>query len=218
MREKRLRKQEMEEQDRTSDERQTSDETLKRKAPVRCGLLSPGSSSPSSNTPDTTCSTQKLPVRKLIHLKPKTVSPLNSSITPDTTDSAVQTGTSVPVKQGDTESHSQITSSSREVRDKKTINISAPAKQSRTAAQVPSDEGPTADTTLNSNQKTLPENTTDTKGNSALMLCYSCFPFQHKESCREYFRIPGFVFVANTGFLKCHVKKEILFILFGLGI
>lgn len=172
MREKRLRKQEMKEQTRTSAERQTSDETLKRKAPVRVSLLSPGSSSPSSNTPDTTCSTQKLPVRQLIHLKSKTVSPLNSSITPDTTAAAVGTVTSVPVKQGETESHSQIPSSSREVPDKKTRNTSAlsPAKQTRAAAQVPSDEAPTADTTLNSNQKTSPENTTDTKGTSALML------------------------------------------------
>lgn len=169
MREKRLRKQEVEQQETTSAERQTSNETQKRKVPVRVGLRSTGSSSPSSNTPDSTCSAGNTPVRKLI--QPKTVSP-QRSITPDTTAAAVPTVTSVHVKQGDAHSPSQTPSRSREVPDKKTSNVSAlsPAKQTRAAAQVPSDEAPSADTTLNSHQKTSPENTSDTKGTANVVI------------------------------------------------
>lgn len=179
MREKRLRRQEMEDEARTSaeakpPEKQTSDITLKRKAPAEVSLITPGSLLPSSNTPDTTSSTQKVPVRKLIPLKSKTASPLNSSITPDTTAAAVTTVTSVSVKQSEPEDHSQSPSSSRKVPDQKTSNASAlsPAKQARAAPQGPTDEAPTADATLNNNQKTSPERTTDTKGTSPLMLSY----------------------------------------------
>ncbi|XP_040015266.1 zinc finger CCCH domain-containing protein 11A isoform X2 [Xiphias gladius] len=174
MREKRLRKQEMEEQDKTSAEadpsqKQTADWTLNRKAPAKDSLTSPGSSSPSSTT--LTPDTQKLSVRKLIPLNSKAASSLNSTTTPGTTVAAITAVTSVPVKQsssqseGETESHSQSASSSSEVPDKNTRNSTAlsPAKQSRAAPQGPTEEAPTADKTLNNNQKKSPEHTTDTK-------------------------------------------------------
>ncbi|XP_050930655.1 LOW QUALITY PROTEIN: zinc finger CCCH domain-containing protein 11A [Lates calcarifer] len=177
MREKRLRKQEME-QDKSSAEaepsqKQTTDGPLKRKAPLKDSFTSPGSLSPPSaaQTPDATPVTQKLPVRKLIPLKPKAASPLNSTAPLGTTVAAVTAVTSVPVKQrssprgGKTESDSQGLSSSREVPDKNTRTSTAPSptKQSRAALQGPTAEAPTADKTLNNNQKKSPEHTTDTK-------------------------------------------------------
>lgn len=192
MREKRLRKQEMEEQDKTSAEadpsqKQTADWTLNRKAPAKDSLTSPGSSSPSSTT--LTPDTQKLSVRKLIPLNSKAASSLNSTTTPGTTVAAITAVTSVPVKQsssqseGETESHSQSASSSSEVPDKNTRNSTAlsPAKQSRAAPQGPTEEAPTADKTLNNNQKKSPEHTTDTKGTSPLMLVI------HSSFCNPHF-------------------------------
>lgn len=185
MREKRLRKQELEERAKGSAEaepsqKQTAEATLKRKVSAKAGLASPGSSSPSSTTlaPDTTLSTQKLPVRKLIPLKSKAASPLNTTTTPGTRGATV---TSVPVKQSpspleaEAESRSQSPSSSREVPDKNTRNSTtlSPAKQAR-AAQDPTAEVPTADKTLNNNQKKSPEHTTDTKG-TALILIHTSF-------------------------------------------
>lgn len=174
MREKRIRKQEMEEQaplssqDKAEAEAESSQKpstggTLKRKIPTKVTFTLPGSSSPSSTTVvhDTTPSTQKVSVRKLIPLKYKTASPLNITIAPCTT-----TVTSVPVKQstspqqGGSESHSQSANSSREVPDKNTRSSTAPspAKPARAAPQ-----GLTADKTLNSNQKKSPEHSVDTK-------------------------------------------------------
>ncbi|KAE8297881.1 Zinc finger CCCH domain-containing protein 11A [Larimichthys crocea] len=129
MQEKRLRKQEMEEQAKGSPQaeschKQTAGGTLKRKVPARVSLTPPGSSSPSSTTPapNITLSTQKVPVRKLIPFKPKAAPPLNSNTTRSTRGTAAVT--SVPVKQSfsppeaDPESRSQSPSSSREVPDK----------------------------------------------------------------------------------------------------
>ncbi|XP_041816058.1 zinc finger CCCH domain-containing protein 11A isoform X2 [Chelmon rostratus] len=172
MREKRLRKQEMEEQAKGSSEaepgqKQTTEGTLKRKVPVKVSLTPPGSSSPSSTTPvpDTTLSTQKVPVRKLIPLRSKAA--LNSNTTPGTRGAA---GTSVPVKQSsspleaETESCSQSPSSLREVPDKNTNSTTlSPAKQTRVSPQGPVAEAFTAEKTLNNNQKKSPEHTTDTK-------------------------------------------------------
>lgn len=180
MREKRLRKQEMEEQPKGSAEvepcqKQTAEGTLKRKVPAKVSLASPGSSSPSSTTlaPDTTLSTQKVPVRKLIPLKSKAASSLNSSTTPGTRGAAV---TSVPVKQNSSppESLSQSPKSSRESPDKNTRNSGStlsPAKQARAAPQGTAAEAPTADRTLNNNQK---EHTTDTKGTASLTHLQLC--------------------------------------------
>ncbi|XP_071349624.1 zinc finger CCCH domain-containing protein 11A isoform X2 [Trachinotus anak] len=169
MREKRLRMQEMEEQDRSSAEAEPSQkQTLKRKGTAIDSPTSSGSSSPSSTTltPDTTPTTQKLALRKLMPIKSKAASPLNSTAPAGATVAAV---TSVPVKQsssprgGDTESHSQSLSSSREASDKTTKNSSlSPFKQPGAAPQGPTAEAPTADTTLN-NLKKSPEHTTDTK-------------------------------------------------------
>ncbi|XP_040889119.1 zinc finger CCCH domain-containing protein 11A isoform X2 [Toxotes jaculatrix] len=172
MREKRLRKQELEEQGKTSAEaelsqKQTADGSLTRKAFAEDNLSSPGSSSPSSTTltPDTTPSTQKLSVRKLIPLKSKGASSVSSTPAPGTTVAAV-----TAVKQsfspqgGETEFRSQSTSSSSEAPDKNTRNSTAlsPAKQSRTATQGPNAEVPISDKTLNNNHKKS-EHTTDTK-------------------------------------------------------
>ncbi|KAG7495218.1 zinc finger CCCH domain-containing 11A isoform X1 [Solea senegalensis] len=155
MREKRLRKQEMEEQEKASTEttlKQTADGGLKRK--VDC-LTSPGSLSPSSTTPtpDTTPSNQKLPVRKLIPLKAKDASPLNSTTSPGATVAAVAVVTSVPIKRSSSpqeqEFHSQSPRSSREVPDKNTRNSTglSPSKQAATA----------------DNLRKSPEHTIDTK-------------------------------------------------------
>lgn len=161
MREKRLRKQEMEEQAKGSAEAQasqieTTQGTLKRKLPAKISLESPGSSSPSSATlaPDSTSSNRKLPVRKLIPLRSKVPSSANSS----TTGSAAVP--SVPSSL-EAESYSQSPSNSREVPDKNTrtpITLS-PAKQVRAAAQDPATEAPVD----SRNQKKSAEQTTDTK-------------------------------------------------------
>lgn len=187
MQEKRLRKQEMEEQAKGSPQaeschKQTAGGTLKRKVPARVSLTPPGSSSPSSTTPapNITLSTQKVPVRKLIPFKPKAAPPLNSNTTRSTRGTAAVT--SVPVKQSfsppeaDPESRSQSPSSSREVPDKNTRNSTAlpPAKQTRAAPQGPSVESPTTEKQANNNHKTSPEHTTDTKGSAPSSHC-SCF-------------------------------------------
>ncbi|XP_051270945.1 zinc finger CCCH domain-containing protein 11A isoform X3 [Dicentrarchus labrax] len=163
MQEKRLRKQEMEEQAKGSAEaepsqKQSTEGTLKRKLPANVSVTSPGSSSPPSTAvaPDSTPFTQKLPVRRLIPLKPKATSPLNSNTTPGTRGAAV---TSVSVKQSSPPLEAE--SRSREVPDKNTRNSTtlSPAKQARAASQCPAAEAPT----LNNNQKKSPEHTTDTK-------------------------------------------------------
>ncbi|XP_070759046.1 zinc finger CCCH domain-containing protein 11A isoform X2 [Enoplosus armatus] len=158
MREKRLRKQEIEEQAKGSAEAEpsqkpTAEGSLKRKVPARISLTSSGSSSPSSATlaPNTTLSTQKLPTPKTNPLKSK---------------AAI---TSVPVKQSsppleaETESRSQSPGSSREVPDKDTKSSTtlSPAKLARAAPRAA--ETPTADKTVNNNQKKSPEHTPDTK-------------------------------------------------------
>nr|XP_020504056.1 zinc finger CCCH domain-containing protein 11A-like isoform X2 [Labrus bergylta] len=167
MQEKRLRKLEMEEQAKNSAEAElsqkpTPEEPLKRKSPARVSFKSTGSSSPSttSQVPDTTTSTQKLPVRKLIPFKSKAASPLNS-----TTGARGAVVTSVPATQSspppETDSRSQSPSSSREVPDQNTrtpITLS-PTKQARAAPRGAAAE----EKTLNSNKKTTPEHTADTR-------------------------------------------------------
>lgn len=174
MREKRLRKQEMEEQTKGSAEadpcqKQTTEGALKRNITAKTRLTPPGSSPPSATlAPDTTLSTQKVPVRKLIPLKSKDPSPLNSNTTPGTRGAAV---TSVPVKQSsgsletETESLSQSPSSSREVPDKtpRSSMTLLPSKQARATLSGSTAEAPTADKTLNSNQKKSSEHATETK-------------------------------------------------------
>ncbi|XP_060897568.1 zinc finger CCCH domain-containing protein 11A [Labrus mixtus] len=167
MQEKRLRKLEMEEQAKNSAEAEpsqkpTPEEPLKRKSPARVSFKSTGSSSPSSTSqvPDTTTSTQKLPVRKLIPFKSKAASPPNS-----TTGARGAVVTSVPATQSspppETDSRSQSPSSSREVPDQNTrtpITLS-PTKQARAAPRGAAAE----EKTLNSNKKTTPEHTADTR-------------------------------------------------------
>lgn len=168
MREKRLRRQEMEEQAKGLAEAddspsETTEGTLKRKLPAKVSLESPGSSSPSSTTltPDSTSVTRKLPVRKLIPLRSKVASAPNSSTTAGTRSAAVP---SVPSSL-EAESRSQSPSNSREVPDKNTRNTItlSPAKQVRAAPQDPAAEAPAADKALNSNQRKSAEHTTDTK-------------------------------------------------------
>uniref|UniRef100_A0A3Q3JPN1 Zinc finger CCCH domain-containing protein 11A n=2 Tax=Monopterus albus TaxID=43700 RepID=A0A3Q3JPN1_MONAL len=140
MREKRLRKQEMEEQTKTSSEakpseKQTADGTLKRKTPAKVSLTPPSST---ALTPDTTSSTQEFPVRKLIPLRSKAASLLNTTTTSGTTATTVTTVTLAPLKQssspwhGETESQPQSSSGFREVPEKK-----SPIKQARAAPQGP---------------------------------------------------------------------------------
>ncbi|KAG7229509.1 hypothetical protein INR49_031933 [Caranx melampygus] len=140
MREKRLRKQEMEEQDKTAAEGEPLQKgPLKRKAHANNSLTSSGSSSPSSTTqtPDTTPSSQRLPLRKLVKSKAAC-------------DLAERELLTEP-------------RSSREASDKTTRNSAlSPAKQSRVTPQGPPAETPTAERTLN-NQKKSPEHITDTK-------------------------------------------------------
>ncbi|CAJ1051849.1 zinc finger CCCH domain-containing protein 11A isoform X2 [Xyrichtys novacula] len=161
MREKQLRKQEMEEQAKNSAEaepsqKQTPEEPLKRK-PV--SLKSPGSSSPSSTTqaPDTTNTSPRLPVRKLAPLRSKAASPSNS-----TTAARGATVPSVPVTSSSPPQEPE--SSSKEVPDNtKTPVTLSPAKQTRAAPRGPAAETPAADKTLKSKQKTTPEKTADTR-------------------------------------------------------
>ncbi|XP_059185087.1 zinc finger CCCH domain-containing protein 11A isoform X2 [Centropristis striata] len=170
MREKRLRKQEMEEQSKGSAEaepsqKQTEERAPIRKIPAKVRFTSPGSSSPSSSTlaPDSSLSTPK-PRGKLIPLKSKTTSPLNSA-TFGTKGATVTAVTSVKRSsspmEAEIESDSQSPSSSMEVPDKNTR--SSTAKQARAAPQAPAAKDRTSDKTLNNNQNKSPEHTADTK-------------------------------------------------------
>nr|XP_046237462.1 zinc finger CCCH domain-containing protein 11A isoform X2 [Scatophagus argus] len=159
MREKRLRKQEMEEQAKGPGEAEpcqkpTAEGTLKRKVPTKVSLLKPDSSSPASTTvaPDTTLTAQKVPVRKLIPLKSKAAA--SGARGADVS--------SVPVKPSSPppESCSLSPSSSREVPDKTTLS---PPQQTRAAPQGSAAEVPTTDGALSNNQKKSPEHTTYTK-------------------------------------------------------
>lgn len=182
MREKRLRKQELEEQAKSSakaepSQKQAAEGTLKGKVPAKVALTSPGSPSLSSTAPapDTSHYAQRLPVRKRIPLKSKAASPLNSTTTPGARGAAVSPpppNLSSSPPEVEAESGSQSPGSSREVPDKNTRNSTtvSPAKQARAPLQDPTAEVPTADKTLNSNQKKSPEHTTDTKGTTPLTL------------------------------------------------
>ncbi|XP_039652794.1 zinc finger CCCH domain-containing protein 11A [Perca fluviatilis] len=172
MQEKRLRKQEMEEQAKASAETEPSpklaDEgTLKRKVPSRVGLTCPGSSSPSSTplAPDSTPPTQKQ-----IPLKSKVASPLNSTAS-GTRGAAVPAATSIPAKQSSSpleaepKSDSQSPSGPGKVPDKNAKSSAAPsaAKQARAAPRGPAAGARASDKALNNNQKKSPEHTADTK-------------------------------------------------------
>lgn len=171
MREKRLRKQEMEQQGKGSPEvelqKEPAEVTLKRKVPAKASLPSPSPSSQPPATPaaDTTPPTQKAPVRKLIPLRSKAASSTSSSTAAGTRVAAV---TSVPVKQNSppAESLSERRSRSSESPDKNTANSGSarsPAKHVREVPQGPAAEGPAAGKTPNNKQK---EHSTDTKGTS----------------------------------------------------
>ncbi|XP_078139670.1 zinc finger CCCH domain-containing protein 11A isoform X1 [Centroberyx gerrardi] len=176
MREKRLRKQEMEEQASSTSQskgsaeaeppqKQAAGPALKRKGPIRASLTPPATSSPSSTTlaSDTTTSTQKAPVRKLITLKPNAALPIHS--TTATTAAAIPAVTSVSVKQSspprqaEADSRSQSPSSSRDSPAKNRKSSAAPSS----APKGPPAEDRTADKTQNSTQKKSPGQTTDTK-------------------------------------------------------
>lgn len=144
MREKRHRKQEMEEHAKSlaeagSCQKQTADGTLKRHIAPKVSLTLPATSS-----------TQKVPVRKLIPLKSEAASPPNNS----TAAKGCSAVTSVQVKPGSSpQPHSQASSSSKESPVKSTRTSGStlsPAKRARAATQGPS--------------TTLKELTTDTKG------------------------------------------------------
>lgn len=169
MREKRLRKQETEEQAKSSVEaepqKQVPEETMKRKVPVRVSLKSPGSTSPSSTTqaPDTTVSAQRLPVRKLLLLKSKNASSPNNTTS---TRGAAVTAPQEP------ESSSERPTSSKEVQEEntKTAVTLSPAKQARAAPRgAAAAEALTADKTLSS-KKTSPEKPADTRGTATFTL------------------------------------------------
>lgn len=187
MREKHLRKQEMEERAKSSAEaepcqKQAAERTLKRKVPL--SLTPPRASSPSSTTlaPGTILSTQHVPVRKLIPLKSKAASPLNSSTAPCTRGAAVTAGL---VKQKSSpDSHSKSPSGLRESPEKNMNSgrTPLPTQQARAGPQGPTAQAPSDDKTLSNNQK---EYTTDTKGTAPLthlQLCpclNSCLFRQH---------------------------------------
>lgn len=143
MREKRHRKQEMEEHAKSlaeagSCQKQTADGTLKRHT-AQVSLTVP---TPSSG--------QKVPVRKLIPLKSEVASPPNDS----TAAKGCSAVTSVQVKQGSLpQPHSQASSTSKESHVKSTRTSGStlsPAKRARGATQGPS--------------TTVKQLTTDTKG------------------------------------------------------
>lgn len=155
MQEKRLRKQEMEERAKAlteagPDQKQSAEENLKRKVPKRVNLASPGSSSPSPTTevPNSAVSTQRVPVRKLIPLKSKAASPLNSS---------TQIGTRGAAAASLPENQSAF--------QQKPHKNTSQAKQARAVPQRATEDVPVPDITLKSNQKKL---TTDTKGTAAI--------------------------------------------------
>lgn len=155
MQEKRLRKQEMEERAKAlteagPDQKQAAEENLKRKVPKRVNLALPGSSSPSPTTevPISAISTQRVPIRKLIPLKSKAASPLNSSTQIVTRGAAAA---SLPVNQNSFQ--------------QKPHKNTSQARQVRAVPQLATEDVPVPDITLKSNQKKL---TTDTKGTVAI--------------------------------------------------
>ncbi|XP_051804214.1 zinc finger CCCH domain-containing protein 11A-like isoform X1 [Acanthochromis polyacanthus] len=151
MREKHLRKQEIEEQAKSSAEaeaspKQTSSDPQRRKLPAKISVTSSGPSSPSLSP-----ATQRVPVRKLIPLRSRAASHLNNTAAPDESGSAVPAVSSAP--------------SSNEVPHTNTRVFSVPsaAKQARAAPQGPAAETSTADEDINNDQKKSPEHPVDTK-------------------------------------------------------
>lgn len=157
MREKRIRKQEMEEQAKAEateaeyPQNQNASGTLKRKVPA-----SPCSSSPSS-TPAAD-NTQNVPVRKLVPVRSTAASPVNSVAAPETV-AAIIAVPSVSVKPR---------SSTQQAGTKSHCNSSSTALSPVTQALVVATFA--ADETLDNDQKKSPENTSDAKGTTLLML------------------------------------------------
>lgn len=159
MREKRLRKQEMIEEASSSSRAQakghpsqtiSADGTLKRMTPTIVTHTPPGSSSPSSSSlvPDITLSAQNGPASKLIPLKSKVASPLNST--------TVTFLTTVPVRQSSSPQQGETRSQSpNKVPGKNTRSSTAhsPAKQARAVPQGPPAESSTANKTHTADSK-----------------------------------------------------------------
>ena len=162
MQEKRLRKQEIEEQATSSAEafqKQTISGPLKRKITPKIKLTPLDSYSPSSTTHP------KVHVHKLI--SPTSKETLNS--TPDTAATALTTAASVPVKQGSSLQQAESQISSREVPHKSTRSSTAqptgrPARGTSGSAESPTDHS------LGNNQTSSPEHTVESKGTGLLML------------------------------------------------
>ncbi|XP_047439006.1 zinc finger CCCH domain-containing protein 11A isoform X2 [Mugil cephalus] len=163
MQEKRLRKQEMDEQTKTSAEAEPSQNrtsaaaagSLKRNAAAsKISLASPGSPSSTTPAPDST----QNPVRKRVPLKGKAASSLKSTTAPDAT-AAAASSTVGP------DSEAESRSSSGEVTDRNTRISStlSPVKQNKTAAPGPDSDAPPAAKTQNNNQRKPTERTADTK-------------------------------------------------------
>ncbi|KAF7653548.1 hypothetical protein LDENG_00081630 [Lucifuga dentata] len=174
MREKRLRKQEMQEQTSSSSqpaEPEPAGTATKRKAPARASLTPPPASSLSSTSSSlsstssslsSTSSSQKSPVRKLIGLKSKAASPVNIAAATSTAVSSVSVKQDSP-RQAETESNSESLSSSKEAPPKNTRSSAAPspARRARAAPQTVSAQN--AIKMQNNPQRNSPEQSTDTK-------------------------------------------------------
>ncbi|KAM4587804.1 zinc finger CCCH domain-containing protein 11A isoform 1-T7 [Odontesthes bonariensis] len=155
MQEKRLRKQEMEEQATSSTEasqKQTTSGPLKRKITPKIKLTPLDSYSPSSRT------RPKVHIHKLI--SPTSKETLNS--TPDTAAAALTTVASVSVKQSSSPQQAESQIRSREVPHRSTRSSAAqptarPARETSGSAESPTDHS------LGNNQTSSPEHTVDSK-------------------------------------------------------
>ncbi|KAM4624814.1 zinc finger CCCH domain-containing protein 11A isoform 2-T3 [Polymixia lowei] len=162
MREKRLRKQEVDEQ--ASSTSQSDGAALKTKVPTGA-RVTPAATSPSSTTlaSDTTSPTQKAPVRKLISFKPKAASLVHGNSTATTAVTSTSPMQGSPPRQAETDSplHGSRDSTAKR---KRSAPAPAPAKQARGAAsQDPSGEETPIDKTPNNSQEKSPGQTAETK-------------------------------------------------------
>ncbi|XP_056131113.1 zinc finger CCCH domain-containing protein 11A isoform X2 [Lampris incognitus] len=172
MREKRLRKQEMEEQASSTSQSQVSAElepslkqpassALRRKVPVRA-RVSPPAISPAS---DVTTLTQETPADKQISLKPKAVSPLHNTantITASYTTSTQKQASLLQQTEVQTPSQSRISSIVSPGKRKRS-SPNTPAKQTKIIAPSSSEEEHPADKTQNNSLKKCPGQTTEPK-------------------------------------------------------
>ncbi|KAM9364176.1 zinc finger CCCH domain-containing protein 11A isoform 2-T3 [Pholidichthys leucotaenia] len=166
MKEKRLRKQEMEQQAKAGaaeaepSHNQVAVGALKRNIPAKVNLTSPDSSSASSTTkvPDSSASSQKVSARKVITHRSKAASGQNSRANPETSAAAVPSVPSVQVRLSASPPQDKT-----ETRSSQNTKQLSPVKQVRAAAWRPSGKPTSADTTLDNQQNKAPENTTNTK-------------------------------------------------------